>query len=352
MDFMGKFDDPYGLLAGGLNMKGMQEALSAAVAAATAPPTILASAPGGDVCTGCGGEMIRGRGGLEYVCEGCGAIVEGDTSELLDDDGPRAEASPARLRIVGPGGSQFQPDLYRSGPGNTPDTQKHHILKEYTFLRQKYMEVGGRAIPFDALSAATELYHQVQLNHVKRSKCKKEIMASCLYHACLSLGFTPGKVEISKFMGLQNRGIARGDNFIRKMVASGEMNVDVNIDPCRPEITMLFAHLGYEGPEYDGLRETVYKIIQIAIANNIGTTSFLRSKVAGATFVVLQRCTDTALVSAPPKMREFCGGRIRANTVERFTGELDGHHRFFAECYAAAGLNSDPPQPRSGRGRR
>ena len=76
----------------------------------------------------------------------------------------------------------------------------------------------------------------------------------------------------------------------------------------------------------------------MAIKNNIGTNSFLRSKVAGATFVVLRRSPDKLLHR---NIQDFCQDRIRKNTVERFTTELNNYHSYFEEIYKKAGLNSE-----------
>ena len=326
--------------------EGLVAALAAsglAGGAVLAPPGVYAE----DVCARCGAQMCRGTNDLEYVCGGCGLIVEGDTAEP-DDEAPRAAPNTARLRIVGRNSNQLQPDLYRSSSGNTAASQKKQIKEEYLAFRADHIEAGGRALPLDACKLASDYYNAVQRRCVKRSQNKKAIMAACLYHACLEIGFSPSKTEIAAFMQLPNKGIARGANFVRALVADGGMeDIDINVDPCRPEITTLFAHLRLEGDAYSGLRAAVYDVVQVAIANNIGTSSTLRSKVAGATFVVLLRCKDRELIPKPMKLQEFCHDRIRKNTVDRFTQELDAYHSFFEACYARAGLDAAGP-PTSG----
>jgi hypothetical protein len=364
----GGLDDPFGLLAG-LDLGALSGAwpaggIAAALAAsglagdavfappgvypgaALAAPAAPAEAASGDcdACAQCGAQMCRGTNDLEYVCGGCGLVVEGDTAEPEDDDAPRAAPNTARLRIVGPNSNQLQPDLYRSSTGNTAATQKKQIYEEYCTYRALFIEAGGRALPLDACKLASDFYNEVQRQCVKRSQNKKAIMAACFYHACLEIGFSPSKAEIAAFMQLPNKGIARGANFVRSLVADGKMDVDINVDPCRPEITTLFAHLGFEGDAYAGLRAAVFDVVQTAIANNIGTSSILRSKVAGATFVVLRRCQDRELIPKPMGLQEFCQDRIRKNTVERFTRQLDGYHSYFEACYAQAGLDPSPPR--------
>jgi hypothetical protein len=319
-------------------------AAPASAAPASAAPA--SSSPVGtygiyEVCP-CGGQLCRGSSNLEYTCPECGLVVEGDSTEPEDDDAPRAPPSAARLRIVGPNSSQLQPDLYRSGSGNTAATQKKQILEEYKDYRQRYIEAGGRAFPLNALEAASDFYNAVQRQCVKRSQNKKSIMASCLHRACLMIDFAPKKAELAAFMQLPNKGIARGDNFVRSLVADGKMELDLNADPCRPEIETLFASLGYESDAYAGLREAVYQIVQVAIKNTIGNHSVLRSQVAGATYVVLRRCQDRKLVPKPMSTQEFCAKRIRKNTIERFIREMEDYHSYFEPVYKNAGLDSTP----------
>lgn len=365
----GGLDDPFGLLAtlsGAWPAGGIAAALAAsglARDAIFAPPGVYLDqvAPAAPVepcayddCAQCGAQMSRGMNDLEYVCLGCGLIIEGDTVEP-EDDAPRTAPITAQLRYVGKNGKQLQPDLHRSSTGNTMETQRKQIFEEYSSYRAYFIEAGGRALPFDACKLASLYYNEVQQQCVKRSQNKKSIMAACLYHACLQLGFSRDKSEIAAFMQLPNKGIARGANFVRALVADGKMEgVDINADPCRPEITSLFARLGLEGDAYSGLRDAVFDIVNTAIINNIGTSSFPRSKVAGATFVVLQRCKDRELIPKAPGIQEFCQGPlplqkpqplIRKNTVERFTRQLiEYHHCFFESCYVRAGLDASPPR--------
>jgi transcription initiation factor TFIIIB Brf1 subunit/transcription initiation factor TFIIB len=299
-----------------------------------------------DVCAQCGGPMHRGASNLEYVCADCGLIIEGDTAEPEDDDAPRAAPNAARLRIVGPNSNQLQPDLYRSGSGNTAVTQKKQIFEEYKAYRSLFIEAGSRAFPLNACELAADYYNAVQQKYVKRSQNKKAIMAACLWRACLQVDFAPSKADVAAFMQLQTKGIARGDNFIRGLVADGNMDLEINADPSRPEITTLFALLGYEGARFADLQDAVYEIVQTAIRNNIGTNSILRSKVAGATYAVLRRCKNRELIPRPMSMQEFCAKRIRKNTVERFLREVDDYHSYFKEIYEKAGLDATPTRGR------
>jgi hypothetical protein len=335
--------DPFGLLAG-LGPTDLDAALAALQARPGAGgPRVAAGGPARtpETCPHCAAPMRCGPSNLEYICSGCGLIAEGDTAEPDGDDAPRAPPAAGQLRLVGAHSSHLQPDLYRSGGGCTAAVQKRQVFEEYKIYRLLYVEEGGRAFPLNACELAAELYHAVQKAYVKRSLNKKTIMAACLQRACYLTGYAPSRAEVADFMQLPSKGIARGENFLRGLVADGKMDLEVNADPSRAEIATLFALLGLEGGQHAGLREAVYDVVQTAIRSNIGTSSVLRSKVAAATYAVLCRRRGVP----PPSLQEFCRGRIRKNTCSRMLGELAGYHSFFEECYRRAGLD---PAPRPG----
>lgn len=347
--------DPFGLDAGDAGAPPAWAGLD--IAALIAGRGVSAS-PRSEACGVCGGELRCEIDGLRRVCANaeCAHIVEGDSTEPDDDEAPRAAAGASRLKLVGVGSGSLQPDLYRSGNGDGAATQKRQITEEFMKCRQQYIERGGRAIAISAISRAVYYYHEVQRECVKRSLNKKRIMAACLYYACIEIGYLPTNAEIADFMQLPNNGIAPGVNFIRALAADGKMSIDVASDrwkPAHAEITTLFAHLDISAEEFAPLRAAVFDVICRAASAKIGTSSFLRSKVAGATYAVLQRAALAAESSllAPTALRAavrvatgglttFCGDRIRKNTVQRFLQELDDFHANFESVWATHHLDA------------
>jgi transcription initiation factor TFIIIB Brf1 subunit/transcription initiation factor TFIIB len=297
---------------------------------------------GADTCRQCGGHFRRAPRDLSLVCAGCGLVEAGDPT-LPDDEPPQPSRDPARVRIVGAGSAPLQPDLHRSGQGPSAEAQQRQIFEEYQAYMQMFVEAGGRSFRLDALRRAAGYYNVVQRQCVKRSQNKKSIMAACLWLACRDVGIAPAKPDVAVMMQLQNRGIARGTNFLRSLVADGKMDIDVDADPCRPEVVSLFAHLGLEAPAFAPLREATHELVQVALERHVGTSSVLRSKVAGAAFEVLRRCRDRQLLPRPPDQAKFCQGWIRKNTLDRFQRELWAHHSIFAPTYRRAGLDDAPP---------
>jgi len=243
---------------------------------------------------------------------------------------------------VGFNSNHFQPDLYRSDNGNISLLQKKQILAEYKDYRQRYIEAGGRVFPLTACEIATDYYNMIQQKCVKRSQNKKAIMAACLWHACLLIDFAPSKIEVSKFMQLPHKGIARGNNFIRTLVSNNNIDINPNVSPIYPEIKTLFLQLGYSDDKYKVLHDIIYNIIQIASDNSIGINSLPKSKVIGTTYIVLKRCKDTTLVAKPPvDTKEFCRDKIRKNTIDRYINEINSYHSYFKDYYESVGLSSE-----------
>lgn len=290
-----------------------------------------------DICSYCGIQLQRSINNMSNTCSTCGVITE----EVSEDVVNVSDLTNNKLRIVGANSNQFQPDLYRSDNGNISMLQKKQILSEYKDYRQRFIESGGRPFPLTACEIATDFYNMIQQQCVKRSQNKKSIMAACLWQACLMIDFAPSKIEISKFMQLPHKGIARGHNFIRTLVSNNQIDIDPNTNPIYPEIKTLFIQLDYIDEKYKELHEIIYNIIQIASTNSIGINSLPRSKVIGTTYIVLKRCRDTSLVPNPPTdTKEFCKNKIRKNTIDRFINEINSYHSYFKEYYESVGLFS------------
>jgi hypothetical protein len=312
-----------------------------------------------DICKYCGQLLQRTINNITNICNLCGIITDEVSEEIININ----ELTNNKLRLVGYNSNHFQPDLYRSDNGNINVLQKKQILNEYKDYRQRFIDIGERAFPLNACEIATEFYNKIQQNCVKRSQNKKAIMAACLWQACLLIDFAPSKIEISKFMQLPHKGIARGNNFIRTLVSNGQLDIDPNTDPIYPEIRTLFLQMSYEDDNnrsdnkekkiinlmdktvkhtYKELHDIIYEIINIATTNSIGINSLPRTKVIGTTYIVLKRCTNKELIPDPPiDTKTFCKNKIRKNTIDRFIGEINSYHSYFKKYYELVGLDSE-----------
>ena len=151
-------------------------------------------------------------------------------------------------------------------------------------------------------------------------------------------------------MQLNTKGIARGENFFRSFVADGKIDIDINIDTCRPEIETIFMQLGYVSfneqgetteDKYKQLKMAIEEMVKIAEDSNIGHKSVKKSKVAGSTYEVLKRCKDKILINKNISIQEFCDKKIRKNTVESFLKELYRFHSKFEPIYIKYNLDNE-----------
>ncbi len=290
-----------------------------------------------NTCPRCRGRMFVQE--LEYICSSCGFVAENGLADG-EDDGEKKPSFCGRLRIVGPNSGRYQADLDRSSnSGNNTAAQISQVTAEYLRYRECFIEIGGRAFPEEACRRAAECYNEVQQRCVIRNHNKLTVMAAHLYHACVSLGFVPTKAEVATFMQLKRKGIARGDNFVKKMYAEGLTTVEVNKSPEHAQISTALLNLGEEVEKtYVHLIPVVQDLVQCAVDNLIGVSSTPRSKAIGATFVVMQRFARAKGIKCVSQ-QEFCQRcGIRKNTIEQFTSALAAYHSFFRDIYVRHGL--------------
>ncbi len=298
---------------------------------------MLSSIDDRNTCPRCRGRMFVQE--LEYICSGCGFVAENGLADG-EDDGEKKPSFCGRLRIVGPNSGRYQADLDRSSnSGNNTAAQISQVTAEYLRYRECFIESGGRAFPEEACRRAAECYNEVQQRCVIRNHNKLTVMAAHLYHACVSLGFVPTKAEVATFMQLKRRGIARGDNFVKRMYAEGLTTVEVNKSPEHALISTALLNLGEEVEKiYAHLVPAAQDLVQRAVDKLIGVSSTPRSKAIGATFVVMQRFARVKGIRCLSQ-QEFCQRcGIRKNTIEQFTSALAAYHSFFRDIYARHGL--------------
>ena len=287
-------------------------------------------------CSSCGGSLIQNTSGIENFCANCGQIY------VIEDDIDTSEIETARLRIVGPGSNQLQPDLYRSSSGLTNNAQITQIYNEFVKYMNNYTDQNGRAFPLTVCKLAAVYYTQIKQIHVRRNKKKSLTMIECFRQACLEHNIVPSKKELTKFINLPNRGLAKGENYVRKLVSDGKVNINLDMDPIQPTIestlTKVFGE-HYEKSRFISIIEATKCIIQIANNNYIGINSVLNSKIVSATFAILYRCADTLIVPKQINSKDFCiKCQIRKNTVEKFVKELNSYNSFFEDVYKKYGL--------------
>lgn len=287
-----------------------------------------------DVCH-CGQQMrVRGS---EYLCPDCGIVVETGTDIMAANSEPEMVSRP-RIRVVGPGQSYYQRDLERASVGDYAEQQLKSIREEYGGYNWHYSNAGGNPFPEVALEEAARIYNSVQrMGYVKRSQCKRSIMAAALYRGCIERNFIRSPAEVAAFMQLPSGGIAKGDDFLRQVDADHGLGIDMNKNTCAAHIQTTFCYLKLQGDKHQPLREAVKAVVQTAVTKRIGTSSQMKSKVIAATYAVLTRAGHPITLD---EVRESC--RIRKNTITKFMAELDAYHSHFVGVYCEHGLDDSP----------
>lgn len=345
--------DPYGILSGcgaalaALNLGALEGRLG------PAPPARVelreSGARSGDVCPECLEALVVK--GIEYECPVCRAVFRAaDLAAVIPVSAPAepgAQALRGRLRMVGPESGWYQPDLDRTNPGDYAETQKKTTYAELKRLNAVYLGRGGNPFPHNVLMEVVTNYNFVQREAVKRSQMKRVILAALLFHACIKHGFVRSKEEVSEWAGLNSHGIARGDDYLRRI--DEDKGLEINMNRCRLEahIATNLRKLGLADARYGPVGDAVAAVVRRATERSVGIISILRSKVIATIYEVAVR--GRALLrrldpKAPPitvgDVVERC--KVRKHTIVRFRQELANYHSLFADLYAAHGLASGP----------
>ena len=314
-----------------------------------ANPIIERGAGPGDKCISCLQPLIVRD--MNYECPSCNAVYQAaDLREVISVSAPAepgAKALRGRLRIVGPDSKWYQPDMDRTNPGPYSEIQKMTTFRELTRLNENYKNRGGDPFPLDVLKDVVTNYNFVQQEAVKRSHMKLTILAALLFHACIFRGFARSKREVAEFAGLKNHGIARGDDYLRKIDEDKGLEIDMNQCRLLPHIRTALMKLGLNGPEYKPIQVAIEEIVRRAIKSSVGIKSILRSKVFATTYEVIARGAHI-LKKIDPRytpitlndISEKC--KIRKHTIVRFRNDLEDYHSFFEDIYKAHGLLSAP----------
>jgi hypothetical protein len=265
------------------------------------------------------------------ICLNCG--VKGDY-----DANDKATFSTPVLRLIGKNSSNEQKrDFFKGGTNNSAETQKKQIINEFRKMREDYLKENNLNLPQTAFDGAALSFNELQRNKaVVRMDNKLAIMAALLKNALMIEGAPLTNAEIADIVGLPNKGLARGTNFIKHAVSEGKISVNLNISPFYPEVNGLFNRLGLNDAKYESLKEVVLEIINHARKKFIGMNSLPRTQSIATTYIVLSRCKEMKKL----ELKAFCEmAKIMQNTITSYITEIDSYHSQFVELYRKHGLN-------------
>jgi len=290
-----------------------------------------------DNCSACGDRTVQINCG--YQCSSCNLVIEIDV-----DQQSRAvpKYNDKRLLIVGSKSHYYQSDLDRSGDNCNTESQKaYKVYNELIARNNRWNNIGEQLFTKDVLRRAASYYCMTQRSgQVCRNENKRMILAACVKYSCFELGFIRADSEIAGFFTLQTKGFARGEAFLRGATVDNNLEIEVNQDLCLPNINTAFAVLNLtDHPNKEIIIECITEIINVANDNDIGVSSFMRSKVIASMFMVLHRSGNGEKY---PLIRICSECGIRKNTLMKFLKELFDYHSYFEEVYDSFGFVNKP----------
>jgi hypothetical protein len=281
-------------------------------------------------CVECGNDMDTT--GSESMCSSCGI-----TKEKKSDN--NVKPINFRIRIVGKGGELFQRDLDKDNPTPHSEMRKKGVINELIAKNKNYKDRGGKPFPEHILQATADKYNEIQRYCVKRGNSKDTILCSLLYHICHNIGdFHRDKSDITDFMELNDKKMSKGDITVKRAINDGKLELQINSDCTQPHIETLFEQIS-RIEQVSQVHKTVIKkykdavseMIRIMEDTGICSRSLMKSKVAGATFIVFENAGIKEVT-----MNSICDQTIRPNTVKKVTDEIRNYMSKFEHLFTKA----------------
>jgi transcription initiation factor TFIIIB Brf1 subunit/transcription initiation factor TFIIB len=258
----------------------------------------------------------------------CGRLEEivGGKREYKDD-----KKSGSSLRMKSSGSRP-----YKYSVNNDYNRTRHRNL--LNALEVKNNEYKGNKFPKSVLTRTANIYNQIQnLDLIKRSNVKYEIIGILMFRICIIEGTPRRKRDIAEFLNKDdgNKGMSEGEKIVRKLCADGK--IDLKLDDDDSKSIQGFADrflesLGYEqNPNYS---KFVVQIVDKANEKYIGANSAISSKVAGAVWILV---IHENLRKTKEEVELACD-RIRANTFTRFSSLIMENLLKFIDVFESNGI--------------
>nr|BBO54009.1 C315R homolog protein [Abalone asfa-like virus]BCY04557.1 hypothetical protein [Abalone asfa-like virus] len=285
-----------------------------------------------------------------YICSNCRLISDVIISETLKE---RGSFEPLRFRIVGANSSYYQRDLDRAINIEYSEIQKKQIIRELSTYNQIYKEKNGKNLSKTILIETANEYNKIQKICVnKRNQTKQSILAAILLNVCFNNQLGKSEKEISEFMHLSKKGIAKGQDFLKSLHEDNKIELDFNAvgkikaytlttllelglitesEFC--EFDNIYPYLFVKGRKVIDFINLIDEIVQQAEKLKIGIKSEKRSKVIATIFIILSRLDTNIKLS---EITDRC--QIRKNTIQRFILVLEQYHSQFKNIFRKYGL--------------
>jgi transcription initiation factor TFIIIB Brf1 subunit/transcription initiation factor TFIIB len=160
-----------------------------------------------------------------------------------------------------------------------------------------------------------------------RTKVLREVMAACLYYACIKAGQLRRPKEIASFAGLETDGFSIGDSIVIEMSKKGVVDIKTNINPAKSYIRLNMQKLGIYKKEHENF---AYNIVCTAQKYNIAINSMSYSKSIGAIYLITEQLYPNLTLDTITKECD-----IHHNTIRKFTSEVKSYFSYFRNIYIA-----------------
>lgn len=245
-----------------------------------------------NMCTECGIAMDQST--TDYRCPYCGLVKPNDHEIAI----PRSDVASSSVRIT----TGANAGRFHSASSNYSSKQKKDVS---VLLNARANEYKGSPISPDILAAAASNYNEIQKyvtedkldqegnvvgvqKFVRRSNVRLEILAAIIYFALVSRGVGRKKKDISDFMGLNVQGFSRGEDIVRDIVSKGQVSFTIEDETPQGYVSRYLGAMNADKPNYS---QFVVRIVEIAEKEHIGPTFQTPSKIAGAIWLLVIKCS-------------------------------------------------------------
>ena len=167
-----------------------------------------------------------------------------------------------------------------SGEYRKMQAKRKLLLKQLNWNYKYYTDV-KKGLPWPTIVFKTAVDYCISLP----IRNDKSLLAACLKQACLEdVEFSPTEDEICELMQISKTQLFDGIRCIDDFIEKGKIHFK-SVDIIRCEISTVFARLYLHNQT--PMKECVYELVRIANSN--GIRSNIRTKVVGATYILLHQ---------------------------------------------------------------
>jgi hypothetical protein len=270
----------------------------------------------------------------EYHCKYCGLTRVND-SEL-----GKSLADVTSNMVTGSAGTR-----YYSVTNDYTRTQYKMILDQLTAYEKQYT---GSSIPKNVIEATAKAYNSIQREvtdtvydkegnikgdkaFVRRAAQKNRVLAAILYYECIRHKCFRKKREIANFMGLKTDGFAKGEDLIRDLVDSGQIDLHIDDETVEVFVDRFMDALNITNQQY---YDFVVALVNKSEECNICMNSQLSSKVVGAIWVLIQKYKLPITINELEKATNS----TKKSTFTKFSNSVTADKSVFAGIFRQFGI--------------